>query len=136
LDDLPAWVVDAPEIAGPIRLLRRVPEMLVHSGRIEKSVFDERAPGCGLSVTIWESPRDLDDILRGHENFGVVSVPASAFREHNVIIARAPLDGNPNHCEIFPRLTGGQQKKLRAVTKWVKYGDWVLPEHREDVEDF
>ena len=136
MDDLPAWVVDDAEIAGPIRLLRRVPELLVHSGRIEKSVFDERVPGCGLSVTIWESPSDLEDILRRHEDFSVVCLSASAFREHHVIIARAPLVGNLNHCEIFPRMTGGPQKRLRNAARWVKYADWVLPEHREDVEVF
>lgn len=136
MDDLPAWVVDDAEIAGPIRLLRRVPEFQVHAGRIEKSVFDERVPGCGLSVTIWESPSDLDDILRRHENFGVVYVPASAFREHNVIIARASLVGNLNHCEIFPRMTGGPQKRLRAASRWVRYADWVLPEHRGAVETY
>lgn len=136
MDDLPAWVVDDAEIAGPIRLLRRVPKLLVHSGRIEKSVFDEREPGCGLSVTVWESPSDLEDILRRHEDFSVVCVSASAFREHNAIIARAPLVGNLNHCEIFPHMTGGQQKRLRAAARWVRYADWVSPEHRADLEGF
>lgn len=134
--DLPAWVVDDPAIDGTIRLLRRVHPMLIHSGTIEKGVFAERESGCGLSVTIWESPSDLEDILRWHENFSVVCVSASAFREHGAIIARAPLVGNLNHCEIFPRMTGGQQKKLKAAARWVRYADEVLPEHREAVEVF
>lgn len=133
MDDLPAWAVDDEEIAGPIRFLRRVHKDRVHEGVIEKSVFDDRN---GLSVTIWESPRDLEDILRRHDDFGVVCVPASAFREHNVIIARAPLVGNLNHCEVFPRLTGGPQKKLRAASSWVRYAEWVLPEHRGALETF
>lgn len=136
MDNLPAWVVDDTKITGPIRLLRRVPEFLVHSGKIEKSVFDVREAGCGLSVTVWEAPSDLEDIIRRHENFGIVCVSASAFREHNVVIARAPLVGNLNHCEVFPRMTGGRQKQLRAASRWVRYADWVVPEHREALETF
>lgn len=136
MDELPAWVVDDAAIAGPIKLLRRVPKFQVHDGRFEKSVFEERERGCGLSVTIWQSREDLEDIIRRHEDFGVICVRASVFRELGAVIARAPLVGNLNHCEVFPRMTGGAQKKLRNAAKWVRYAGWVLPEHRGEIETF
>jgi hypothetical protein len=61
--DLPPGVADDLSIAGPTRLLRRVHKCQVNDGQIDSSVFLEREKGCGLSVTIWESPSDLDDIL-------------------------------------------------------------------------
>lgn len=136
MDGLPDWAVDDAEVAGSIRLLRRVHPMLIHSGKIEKGVFADREAGCGLSVTIWESPSDLDDIIRRHEDFCVVCVPASAFREFGVVIARHPLVGNLNHCEIFPALTGGQQKRLRAASQFVRYADDVPAEYRAQLVEF
>ncbi|MFO6447830.1 hypothetical protein ACLBKU_11850 [Erythrobacter sp. NE805] len=134
--ELPGWAKDDPLIAGPIRLLRRVHPMLVHQGQIEKNVFDDKEPGWGLSVTVWESPADLEDVMRDHEDFSVVCVTAADFRDHGVVIARRPLVGNLNHCEIFPRLTNSQKKKLKSVHKWVYYADSVLPEHRGALEIF
>jgi hypothetical protein len=127
---------DDPAIAGDLRLLRRVPELLVHDGEIEKSNFDERDEGHGLSVTVWESPQDLEDVLTGHENFGVVSVKSSVLRAEGVIIARVPLDGNPNHCEVFPRLSTGARRRIKRQAKWVYFPDWVCAEHRVPVEEF
>ena len=132
--DQPPWVVDDPAIVGQLRLLRRVPEFLVHSGAVELSVFDEREAGCGLSMTLWLDQGDRDDLLRSHADFGVICVTADQLREEGAIIARRPLVGNLNHCEIFPRLTGGARKRLKKAAKWVEYPTWVLPEHREDVE--
>lgn len=127
---------DDPAIAGDLRLLRRVPELLVHDGEIEKSNFDEREVGHGLSVTVWESPQDLEDVLVGHENFGVVSVKASVFRGEGMAIVRVPLEGNPNHCEVFPRLGQGAQRRIKKQAKWVYYPEWVRAEHRVAVEPF
>jgi len=128
--------VDDPAIQGGLRLLRRVPKFLVHGGKIEKTCFEEREEGSGLSVTAWKSPSDLDDIRRFHEEFGVVCVRAEVFRQFEVTIAPAPLVGNLNHYEIFPRLTPGQRKKLRAAATWVHYPDWVAAEDRGQPEVF
>lgn len=134
--DLPNGAEDDEEIAGQVRLLRRVPENRVHNGEIEKTNFDEREADHGLSVTVWGSPQDLIDVLRGHENFGVVCVDAEAFRDEEVKIVRTPLEGNPNHCEIFPRLGPKAQRRLKLAARWVRYADWVLPEHRVEIEVF
>lgn len=134
--DLPDGAEDNEQIAGQIRLLRRVPENRVHNGEIEKTNFDERETGHGLSVTVWDSPQDLIDVLRGHENFGVVCVDAGAFRAEEAKIVPIPLEGNPNHCEIFPRLGPKAQRRIKLASRWVHYAEWVLPEHRAEIEVF
>jgi|SRR5438309_10668107 len=136
MEALPAWAVDDPTLEGAVRLLRRVPNLLVHDGVIESTCFDERTLGTGLSVTAWRSPSDLEDIRRFHEHFGVVCVEAARFRALGAIVAAAPLIGNLNHYEVFPRLSSSPRKKLKAAARWVHYPDWVLPEHRQPIEQF
>ena len=131
MDDLPDWAVDDTEIVGQRWLLRRVLQARVKNGVPERSNFREDEPGCGLSVTVWDSLQDLEDIRRRHENFGIIAAPASAFRaEAGTVIARAPLVGNLNHCEIFPHFGQGAQKRIRETSRWVHYPDWVEDQHR------
>lgn len=136
MSDLPQGVVDDASVAGETRLLRRVPIYQVHEGKVQSNAFDERAAGCGLSVTAWENPGDLDDVLAGHEGFAVICVTADDVRSVGGIIVRSPLPNNPTHCEIFPRLSSGLRKKLRAMHRWVRYPDWVSEEHRGPLEAF
>ena len=134
--DLPTWAVDDPEICTPLRLLRRVPRFQVINGVIDSSTFLEKEDGRGLSVTVWQSPCDLDDIRRLELSLGVVCVPVQPLRDAGVRIVRVPLVGNLNHCEIVPRLTPGQRKALKRAASWVHYPDWVATEHRTTVTEF
>ena len=119
-----------------MRLLRRVPRFLVQDGIIEKSNFRETEEGRGLSVTLWETSSDLDDIRRGHDDLGVVCVAASVFRDIGVRIVRVPLVGNLNHCEIFPRLSPSPLKKLKKAARWVHYPDWIPANLRTEPEGY
>jgi hypothetical protein len=134
MPDVPVWAVDAPEIDGNVWLLRRIPEMLCRDGIFESSNFDERAAGEGLSVTLWETNADLEDVLRGHVDFGVACVPAAAFRAEGCIIARRPLVGNLNHCEIYPRISRKGLKRVKSAARWAYYPEWVESEHRLPVQ--
>jgi len=134
--ELPDWAIDDPAIQGEMRLLRRVPALLVHSGVIEKNNFRETEDGRGLSVTLWADPSDLDDVLRFEPELGVVCVSAQSLRDAGAFIVRVPLVGNLNHCEIFPRLTPGPLKRLKAAARWVRYPPWVAEEHRGNIEEF
>lgn len=117
-----------------MRLLRRVPRMLVHDGVIESSNFRETEAGRGLSVTLWASDQDLEDVRRFNEDLGVVWITAEVLRAAKGIIVRAPLVGNLNHCELFPRFSGGQQKQIRKTARWAHCPDWVAPEHRSAMD--
>lgn len=126
MDGLPDWAIDDSSIVGERWLLRRIPQGRVQDGIPEKSNFREDEPAHGLSVTVWDSPQDLEDIRRGHEEFAVICVPASAFRaEPEVVIARAPLDGNVNHCEVFPHFGQKAQKRIRNMFRWVHRPTWL-----------
>jgi hypothetical protein len=134
--ELPGWAIDDPAIAGATRLLRRVPERMVHGGVVESSNFREDEIGRGLSLTIWESESDLADIRRFNESFGVVCVAANVFREAGAVIVRVPLVGNLNHLEVFPRFSSSPLKKMKLAARWVHYPDWVVTEHRGPIEAF
>ncbi len=134
--ELPDWATDDLAIQGEIRLLRRVPEFLVHDGVVESSNFRETEEGRGLTVTVWAAPSDLEAVLRLEPSLGVVCITAQDIRDVGAQIVRVPLVGNLNHCEIFPRLTPSPLKKIKKAARWVHYPTWVSEEHRGDIAEF
>src|SRR5207302_1939399 len=119
------------------RLLRRVHRCTVHDGLVDRSTFEEQEDGQGLSVTLWAAPSDLDDVRRFNEDFGVICFDVAVLRAiPGIVIARAPLVGNLNHCEIYPRLAPGARKACKNNYRWVHYPEWVQAEHRGPVEAF
>lgn len=133
MDNLPDWAVDDPEIDGPILMLRRVPAILVQDGVFESSCFRETEVDRGLSMTPWLSDQDLEDVLRDHDDFGVIAVAASALRAEGATIARCPIEGNANHCEVLPHFGKKAQRRLKRAAGWVHYPEWVAEEHRGDL---
>lgn len=119
--ELPEHLEDDPTITGELRLLRRIPVWAIVNGQPDRSNFQHKASEeTGWSCTIWESEEDLENIMAGHADFGVVRIDAEAIREFGLQIARVPLDGNPNHCEVFgPMTSKSQAGKLRDQCEWV-----------------
>lgn len=114
-------IEDDASIQDAARLLRRVPPNWVADGpRPEKSNFEERSSGHGLSVTLWESQADLDATVAERPEFGVIFVTAGQMREAGFSIVRVPIDGNPNHCECYGAPTPSKRRKLAVEAKWVK----------------
>lgn len=130
---LPEGAVDAADIPDNACLIRRVPPLWVSKARPDTSNFRNKEAGFGLSVTLWAGDSDLEDILRDHEHCGVVTIVAADARALGLIIARSPLDGNPNHCELFPAATKGRQNLLRNASEWVAYPEVIPPEQRKPV---
>lgn len=130
---VPDWAVDAGDIPDGACLLRRVPPNRLSGARPDTSNFQNKQEGFGLSVTFWESDGDLEDVRRGYETFGVVTIVAADARALGLLIARSPLDDNPNHCEIFPTVSGGRRTLLRNASQWVVYPDAFPLEAREPV---
>jgi hypothetical protein len=131
--DLPEWAIDADDIPDNACLLRRVPPNLLSGPRPETSNFRNKEAGFGLSVTLWAGDGDLADIRRGHELFGVVTIVVGDARALGLLVARSPLDGNQNHCEVFPTISKGRQNLLRNACEWVVYPEVIPPEQREPV---
>jgi hypothetical protein len=130
---LPEWAVDAGDIPDSACLLRRVPPSGLKDGQPDSGNFRNREVGFGLSVTVWTGDADLQDVLRGNEHCGVVTIVAADARALGLIIARAPLEGNPNHCELFPAPSQGRRNLLRNACEWVVYPEIIPAELRQPV---
>lgn len=120
------WIpsdIDDPAISGKLRLLRRIPALKVREGTPDSDNFRHAlGQNTGWSCTLWESPADLTDVRRFHDDFGVVRLFAEDIRQFGLTIARRPLIGNLSHCEVF----GDMSKKticraLKKIAPWVIY---------------
>jgi hypothetical protein len=107
-----------------------VPPSGLKGNRPDSGNFRNREVGFGLSVTLWAGDGDLEDIRRDNEHCGVVTIVAADARALGLMIARAPLEGNPNHCELFPAISGGRRKLLGNASEWVVYPEIVPLENR------
>tara|TARA_R110001606_G_C15377539_1_gene650094 strand:- start:585 stop:1010 length:426 start_codon:yes stop_codon:yes gene_type:complete len=127
--NLPGHLSDDTTIGDDRWLLRRVHPHWVHGEQPDSSNFrhpdDEQS---GWSSTLFDSEIDIEDIIRDHENFGVLRVQVIALRNENLSIVRVPLDENPNHCEVYGELGPSKKKIHRRLKKqalWVRYPDTV-----------
>jgi hypothetical protein len=75
----------------------------------------------GLSMTVWQVAGDLEDVLRFNEQFGVLCVNAEDVRNQGLEIARYPLVGNLNHCEVYGQLSSSKRNALRDAARWVRF---------------
>jgi hypothetical protein len=141
--DIPDWLSDDASINGAVRLLRRVPPGRLNDCKPDTSNFKLHGAvdsltqiAHGLSITVWETEDDLKDVLRFNEQFGVLCVNAEQVREQGLSIARYPLVGNLNHCEIYGQFSGSRRNALREAARWVKFPA-NYPEHcTEHLEEF
>lgn len=131
--DLPEWAIDADDIPGSSCLLRRVPPHWLNGARPDSSNFRNKETNHGLSVTLWVTDSDLEDIQRDHEACGIVTIVAEDARALGLLIARAPLAGNPNHCELFPTISKARQNLLKNASEWVVYPEIVPQDDRDAV---
>lgn len=126
---IPDWVVDAPDVLDHHCLLRRIPDYLLVGAEPDSSNFREKEEATGLSVSIWVNPDDLEKILAEHPEWGVTTLVASDVRTHELKIVRAPLVGDPNHCEIWG-IGSKTPKKLKRVHRWARYNHCIPEEVR------
>lgn len=137
---MPAEVPDGhkdDETIGPAqRMLRRIHPDWITRGRPERSNFEVRKEGEGLSVTAWLSPQDLAEALVEAPTFGVVRVLASELRLAGFVIVRVPLPNNANHCECYGAPSKSQRKALAVGAAWVASPADHEPESYGSLESF
>jgi hypothetical protein len=122
---------DDPTLTGEISLLRRIPPWggrvdWDENGRPIASSQNFKDKDDELSAFI-ESETTFDEVLAGHQGFGLVRFTADQVRQiagAAVIICRDALENGPaGHVLICGKLTGGMRTKLKAKATWVD-GRW------------
>ena len=115
---------DDKSISSDVKLLRRIPPGETRaspSGLIPRSNnFSNDANGGGTSVDIWEDGREPEDLLVGHENFGLVWVTVGDLREAELGIVRDQLRDNPHHALIQGRKTKSRLRRLARASNWIR----------------
>ena len=120
MSDAGDGIEDDMSIPDVCRMLRRVPPLRISDHRPNSDNFLERDENSGLSVTAWFSNADLDAVISEMPDFAVCSVLARELRAAGFKIKKVPIDGNPNHCECFGKITKSNRKHLARAARWVK----------------
>jgi len=121
---------DDPKIAGDVVLFRRIPPWPDRvtwddSGQPNFSSFNFKDKDNELSLHL-ASETTPDEILRGHEGFGLVQITAQQVREAcgtGVKLCRCAEDPAMGHVLVCGKISSGSAKKLQRATKWVE-GRW------------
>ena len=83
----------------------------------------------------WEALTSVEETLVGNEGFGVVSLPASAYRQLKQKVEHSPECDNYGHCHAIGEKTAGTQRSLRnQATLRVVPTEIVPPEDYRSTE--
>lgn len=118
----PPEPADDRSIDDEREVLRRIPPGEFKStGLPNSNNFDLDGLGRGTSVDIWDGPEDLARVRSGHEEYGVVAIPAGAWRQFGLRISRNPLPDNPQHCEVWGARSTSAKRALARMCRWIQY---------------
>ena len=121
---------DDPTIAGDVVLFRRIPpwpDRVTWDDNGQPSFssfnFKDKEHELSLHLALETTP---DEVLRGHEGFGLVQITAQQVREAcgtGVKLCRCSEDPAMGHVLVCGKISSGSAKKLQRATKWVE-GRW------------
>lgn len=116
---------DDPSLSGDVRLWRRIPpdadrvklDQITQQPRPSSMNFRDKNHELSVYVA---SETTIDEILAGHQGFGIVELTAAEVRAHvpAVILCRDP-DPHPAHALVCAKLTRSQSERLARVCRWV-----------------
>jgi len=91
-------------------------------GRLRPSsiAFEDNQNGSAMSAFLEGHGNTVQEVLVGHESFGVAAVTAGLVRSHGLSIVHDPLDGLPSHVEV----PGPKPKKVKSAL--AKAALWVV----------
>lgn len=121
---------DDPAISGDVVLLRRIPPWADRvtwdeQGNPRASSFNFKDDENELSVHL-ASETTADELLAGHDGFGLVQLTAQQVREacgKEIKICRCQEEPVMGHVLICGKISGGAAKRLQRAAKWVE-GKW------------
>lgn len=115
---------NAASITDETRLLRRIPPGRTVEGesgrRPQSDCFSDPPGGAGMSVDIWEQGREPDDLLVGHDGFGVVWVTVGDVRKLGLEVVRDRHPDNPYHALVRGKKTSGIKRRLAVAARWFR----------------
>ena len=119
--------VDDASIKDEALLLRRVPpaQWVYDENRPVNGTFRADRDADQLSMTLYETQQDVDNILRPHPTFGLVALRAKDLRAAELTITRTPENGDPNHCDVNGKPSTAKRKKLALEAIVVRAPDRV-----------
>lgn len=92
--------------------------------RPSSAAFTDHPNGSPMSIalgdTLEEQGLTPDSVLKGHENFSLVSFPARIPRSRGLKVMRKPLEGDPAHGEVAGKKTKSIKKFLANNSTWYK----------------
>ena len=107
-------------------LWRRInPEWRVHDEaqgrwRVSSQAFQDHPNGSAMSVYLAsETPGGAQEILAGHEGYGLAEVTAQLVRDLDQAIVRDPLPEAPSHALVFGLKSDAVRRTLARAAVWV-----------------
>ena len=118
---------DEPKVVAADALFwRRVPADWVvideNLGRRRPSsaAFDDDRDGGPMSMYEANAGNSVDDILIGHESYGVASLTGAQLSSMGFKVYARPEPGYPAHVEVEGKKTGGLKSKMAKNCLWVR----------------
>jgi len=117
---------DDSSIPDDAKVLRRIPPSHVvkndSTGRPQTRDFDNSPDGSGTSVRIWADGTDPLDVLKDHDDFGLVFITAKDIRDNDlgIILDPDPDPNDPHHALIQGKKKSGRKKRLASAAIWIK----------------
>jgi hypothetical protein len=126
---------DDPTVPDDAILWRRIPPWHVQpdqkrGGRqVTEQSFRDDSDGDPMSAVLATSGREPQEVLWGHDGFGLVSIPVSAVRHLGLGVVRHPEPDEPHHVYVVGDKPRPVRRALRAAAIWV-----VRPYDWQDVQ--
>ncbi len=118
---------DTVSITDETRLLRRIPPGRTKKGELglrpQSDCFSDPPGSTGMSVDVWEDARNPEDLLVGHDGFGVVWITVGDVRKLGLEIVRDRQPDNPYHALVQGKKTTGIKRRLAVAARWIKMPD-------------
>ena len=106
--------------AATDEFLRRIPPDSVNpDGSIMSKAFSNTTNTDGMSVN-WANLSSVEEMLKGYESYGVVSITAELCWKLNQKIKQSPTPENPAHCDVIGRKSQSTRRQFARVAKWLQ----------------
>jgi hypothetical protein len=124
MDDLATDQAHIPDGAIVWRRIPSWPDWTVHDdnlGRLRPSslAFKDDRDGSHMSMYLADGGNTIEEIMAGHEDFGLAQLYARELRAYGLTIVRRPEPNFPSHIEVEGEKTSRLRSALAKAATWV-----------------